>query len=142
MKTFPKKYTAKLSKKDKKKQLTQLKRLKKAYSKGTYLDRPTLKSYKKKESGWTGRFHKLYPNAKSIKQISKVVKIPEKALKKVIKKGKGAYYSSGSRPNQTASSWGKARMYAYILGSPTRKVDHHITEKYNVKFKYRPNYYP
>ena len=60
MKTFPKKYTAKLSKKDKKKQLTQLKRLKKAYSKGTYLDRPTLKSYKKKESGWTGRFHKLF----------------------------------------------------------------------------------
>ena len=63
-------------------------------------------------------------------------------MKEVIKKGKGAYYSSGSRPNQTASSWGKARMYAYILGSPTRKVDHHITEKYNVKFKHKPNYFP
>ena len=141
MGSFPKKYTAKLSRKDKKKQLSQLKRLKKAYSQGKYLDRPKLKSYKKKESGWTAKFHKLYPEAKSIKQISKAVKIPEKALKEVIKKGKGAYYSSGSRPNQTASSWGKARMYAYILGSPTRKVDHHITEKYNVKFKHKPNYF-
>ena len=142
MGSFPKKYTAKLSRKDKKKQLSQLKRLKKAYSQGKYLDRPKLKSYKKKESGWTAKFHKLYPEAKSIKQISKAVSIPEKALKEVIKKGKGAYYSSGSRPNQTASSWGKARMYAYILGSPTRKVDHHITEKYNVKFKHKPKYFP
>ena len=53
----------------------------------------------------------------------------------------GAYYSSGSRPNQTAESWGKARMYAYIFGSPTRKVDYHITEKYKVKFKFKPKYY-
>jgi len=142
MGSFPKKYTAKLSRKDKKKQLSQLKRLKKAYSQDKYLNRPKLKSYKKKESGWTAKFHKLYPEAKSIKQISKAVKIPEKALKEVIKKGKGAYYSSGSRPNQTASSWGKARMYAYILGSPTRKYDHHITEKYNVKFKHKPKYFP
>lgn len=139
---FPKKYTARLSRKDKKKQLTQLRKLKRAYSKGKYLNRPKLKSYKKKESGWTTKFHKLYPEAKSIKQVAKAVKIPEKALREVIKKGKGAYYSSGSRPNQTASSWGKARMYAYILGSPTRKFDHHITEKYNVKFIHKPNFYP
>ena len=56
------------------------------------------------------------------------------ALKEVVKKGMGAYYSSGSRPNQTAESWGKARMYSYIMGGPTRKVDNHITEKYKVKF--------
>ena len=68
---FPKKYTSRLSRKDKKKQLSQLKRLKKAYSKGKYLNRPKLKSYKKKESGWTAKFHKLYPKAKTIKQISK-----------------------------------------------------------------------
>ena len=51
MKSFPKKYTARLSRKDKKKQVSQLKRLKKAYSKGKYLDRPKLKSYKKKKIG-------------------------------------------------------------------------------------------
>ena len=83
---FPKQYTARLSRKDKKKQLTALKKLKKAYSKGKYLNRPKLKSYKKKKSGWTAKFHKLHPEAKTIKQISKAVKIPEKALKEVIKK--------------------------------------------------------
>jgi hypothetical protein len=137
-----KKYTAKLSRKDKKTQIKALAKLKKAYATGKYIDRPKLNSYKKKVSSWTTKFHKLYPKAKSIKQISNAVKIPEQALNDVIKKGKGAYYSSGSRPNQTASSWGKARMYAYILGSPTRRVDHHITEKYNVKFINKPNYYP
>ena len=139
---YPKQYTAKLSRKDKQTQLKALGKLKKAYSKGKYLDRPKLKSYKNKESGWTAKFHKLYPEAKSIKQVAKAVNIPEKALREVIKKGRGAYYSSGSRPNQTASSWGKARMYAYILGSPTRRVDHHITEKYKVKFIHKPNFYP
>ena len=56
------------------------------------------------------------------------------ALKAVKKKGMGAYYSSGSRPNQTAESWGKARMYSYILGGPTRKIDKHITDEYKVTF--------
>ena len=70
---------------------------------------------------------------KTYKEIEKATGIPAKALRKVVKKGKGAYYSSGSRPNQTATSWGKARMYSYIMGGPTRRVDQHITDKYNVK---------
>lgn len=138
---LPKKYTAKLSKKDKKKQLRSLKRSIKSYRKKQYYTRPKLKSFKERKSNWTQKFHKLYPNAKTLKQIEKQTGIPKKALMAVKKKGMGAYYSSGSRPNQTPESWGKARMYAYILGSPTRKVDHHITEKYKVKFKHKSNYY-
>ena len=91
---------------------------------------------KEKKSSWTQKFHKLHPQAKTLKQISDVTGIPKPALSAVKRKGMGAYYSSGSRPNQTAESWGLARMYSYILGGPTRKIDHHITEKYNVKFKY------
>ena len=139
---IPKRYTAKLSRKDKKKQLRSLRKSKRDYNRGKYYIRPKLKSFKSKTSSWTEKFHKMYPNAKSLTQISKAVHIPKPALQAVINKGKGAYYSSGSRPNQTPSSWGKARMYAYILGSPTRRIDHHITEKYNVKFKHRPNYFP
>ena len=75
-----------MSRKDKQTQLNRLGKLKKAYSKGKYLDRPKLKSYKNKESGWTAKFHKLYPEAKSIKQVAKAVNIPEKALREVIKK--------------------------------------------------------
>lgn len=132
--TLPKHYTSGLSNKDKKKQIKTLKKSKKAYKKGKYVSRPKLKSFKSKKSSWTQKFHKKYPDVKSIKQISDATGIPKKALSQVKRKGMGAYYSSGSRPNQTAESWGMGRMYSYILGGPTRRVDKHITDKYNVKF--------
>ena len=132
--TIPKQYSSGLSKKDKKKQLKSLKKSQRSYKKGKYVSRPKLKSFKEKKSSWTQKFHKLHPEAKTLKQISDVTGIPKPALSAVKRKGMGAYYSSGSRPNQTAESWGLARMYSYILGGPTRRVDHHITEKYNVKF--------
>jgi hypothetical protein len=127
---IPKKYTQKLSRKDKKKQIQNIKTAKKAYKNKKYIDRPKLKSYKNKKSSWTQQFHKKYPGTTSIKEISRKTKIPEGELRAVLRKGRGAYYSSGSRPNQTAESWGRARMYSYILGGPTRKYDKDITEKY------------
>tara|TARA_B100000941_G_C28153955_1_gene373943 strand:- start:26 stop:439 length:414 start_codon:yes stop_codon:yes gene_type:complete len=134
---IPKKYTANLSRKDKKKQIRSLRKAQRSYrkKKKEYIDRPKLKSYRSKKSSWVKKFEKKYgKDVKSLKQISKATGIPVKALQKVIKKGKGAYYSSGSRPNQTASSWGKARMYSFIMGGPARKVDMHIAEEFNVKF--------
>ena len=135
-KNLPKHYTARLSKKDKKKQIKSIQRSSKAYQKGKYINRPKLKSYKHKKSSWVTKFEKKYgKDVKTYKEIEKATGIPSKALQKVVKKGKGAYYSSGSRPNQTATSWGKARMYSYIMGGPTRRIDQHITDKYKVKFK-------
>ena len=144
--SIPKHYVSGLSPKDKKKQIRSLRKSRKKYrsktrSKKKYYTRPKLKSFKNKKSRWTLKFQKLHPDAKTMKQISKVTGIDIRALREVKKKGMGAYYSSGSRPNQTSESWGVARMYAYIMGSPTRKVDFHITEKYNVKFKVKPTYY-
>ena len=132
--TLPPQYIRGLSKKDKQKQLKSIRKAKRSYKRGKYVSRPKLKSFKEKKSSWTQKFHKLHPNSKTLKQISDVTGIPKGALSAVKRKGMGAYYSSGSRPNQTAESWGLARMYSYILGGPTRKIDHHITEKYNVKF--------
>ena len=133
---IPKKYSNKLSRKDKKKQLRSIRNARRSYRKGIYVDRPKLKSYRSKKSSWVTKFEKKYgDNIKTYKEIEKATGIPKKALMAVVRKGKGAYYSSGSRPNQTATSWGKARMYSYIMGGPTRKIDKHITDKYNVKFK-------
>lgn len=134
---IPKKYTANLSRKDKKKQMRSIKKAQRSYrkKKKEYIDRPKLKSYRSKKSSWVKKFEKKYgKDVKSLKQISKATGIPVKALQKVIKKGKGAYYSSGSRPNQTASSWGEARMYSFIMGGPARKVDMHIAREFNIKF--------
>ena len=45
------------------------------------------------------------------------------------KKGEGAYYSSGSRPNQTAKSWGLARLASSITSGKSAAVDYDIIEK-------------
>ena len=50
-------------------------------------------------------------------------------LKKIVKKGQGAYYSSGSRPNQTAQSWGLARLASAITAGKAAAVDYNILEK-------------
>jgi hypothetical protein len=98
-------------------------------------------SFKSKESSWTTKFNKKYgteldqmKGGRSKKNISKVTGIPFKAINEVFKKGEGAYYSAGSRPNQTPQSWAYARVYSYILGGNARKIDADITKKYNVKF--------
>ena len=98
-------------------------------------------SFKSKESSWTQKFNKKYgeeidkmKGGRSKKNIAKVTGIPFKAINEVFKKGEGAFFSSGSRPNQSPQSWAYARVYSYILGGNARKVDKAITEKYNVKF--------
>jgi hypothetical protein len=40
-----------------------------------------------------------------------------------MKKGQGAYFSSGSRPNQTGHSWGVARLASAITGGKASQVD-------------------
>tara|TARA_Y100001938_G_C8019082_1_gene394236 strand:- start:650 stop:1123 length:474 start_codon:yes stop_codon:yes gene_type:complete len=105
-------------------------------------DRPKTK-VKKRKSSYTIDFNEKYgeevdklKGKRSRKNISKVVGIPVKALNEVYKKGEGAYYSSGSRPNQTPQSWARGRMYAYIMGGKkVRKADESITKKYKVKFR-------
>jgi hypothetical protein len=51
------------------------------------------------------------------------------ALKKIVNKGEGAYYSSGSRPNQTARSWGLARLASSITAGKAAVVDYNIIDK-------------
>ena len=60
------------------------------------------------------------------KSLSKKTGCSLKALKHIYKKGQGAYYSSGSRPNQTADSWAYARVASSITGGKSSKVDYHI----------------
>ena len=100
-------------------------------------------SARKRKSSATIEFNKKYGDrfktmkgGKSVQNISKVVGLPYKALKEVFERGEGAYYSSGSRPNQTASSWAYGRLYSYIMNmGKVREIDKSITKKYNVDFK-------
>ena len=51
------------------------------------------------------------------------------ALNEIVKKGEGAYYSSGSRPNQTPQSWGLARLASAITAGKAAAVDYNIISK-------------
>ena len=130
-KMVPKNYVEGLKGADRRKQI-------KSIFEGTY--RPDTK-FKSKESSWTKKFNTKYgkeidkmKGGRSKANIAKVSGIPVKAINEVFKKGEGAYYSAGSRPNQSPQSWAYARVYSYILGGGARKVDSAITKKYNVKF--------
>ena len=129
----PIKYVPKrLTRKDKKKARRELKKSRKAYKKGKYYTRKKVKSFKSKKSNHVINAMKIY----KVKSVSASPKLAKKSgcsvtgLKKLVSKGAGAYYSSGSRPNQTAISWGRARMASAITGGKAAAVDFKILEKY------------
>ena len=129
-KNIPKKYTNKLSNKDKKKQVKNIERSKKSYKRGVYVDRPKLKSFKNKKSQWTLKFENKYNHKITDQNFIHNNIISKKGQNLILKKGRGAYYSSGSRPNQTSSSWAYARLASVIVGGPARKVDKNIWLEY------------
>jgi hypothetical protein len=101
-----------LSKNDKQKQMEMLLKSKKMYKNQKYYTRKNVSSYKSKKSNHVVNACKIY----GIKNISPTAELAMKTgcslstLHKIVKKGEGAYYSSGSRPNQTPQSWGLSRL--------------------------------
>ena len=63
------------------------------------------------------------------KELEKKTGCSEEGLEKILSKGRGAYYSSGSRPNQTATSWGIARMASDITAGKAAAVDFNILDE-------------
>lgn len=123
---IPKKYTAKLSRRDRVKQKKNLIKSRKMYKKGVYIDRPKLKSYPKKRSAHIVKFEKKYNHKITDKDFIDKNILSTKGQNKILKKGRGAYYSSGSRPNQSSNSWAYARLASVITGGKARKVDNKI----------------
>ena len=128
-----------LSEADKKKQKKQLEKSKQDYKKGKYTERKNLKSFKekpssfvqqvKKKTGLPMNFDKL---ADKLTRTDKRENQLLKGFEEIYDKGKGAYYSSGSRPNQTPESWGKARVASVLVGGKSRNIDKAIVKKYNI----------
>ena len=119
------------TKKDKKKQVNMLIKSKKLYKQKKYYTRKPLLSYKNKKSNHIQNARKIYnitnitPNAElALKTGCKL-----SSLKQIVKKGEGAYYSSGSRPNQTPQSWGLARLASSITSGKSAAIDYDIIKK-------------
>jgi len=121
----------KLSKKDRKTQSKMLQKSIKMYKKGQYYTRRKLKSYPHKKSQHISNAEKIYkiPNLAINSELVKKTGCSAEALEHIVKKGEGAYFSSGSRPNQTAQSWGIARLASSITGGKAAAVDFNILEE-------------
>jgi len=119
-----------LSKSQKKIAKRELRKSRKAYKKKKYYTRKKVKGYKSKRTSWESRVKKVYnipdKTKLNLSLLSRKSKCSKKSLNQIIKKGMGAYYSSGSRPNQTPHSWGYARLYSSLAGGPASKVDMHV----------------
>lgn len=132
MTSVPIKYVPKkLSRKDKKKVKKMLKKSRRLYKKGKYYTRKKVKSFKSKVSPHILKARKIYKveNVKPSVELVKRSGCSLKGLNQLVKKGQGAYYSSGSRPNQTGHSWGYARMASSITGGKAAAVDFHILKQ-------------
>ena len=98
------------------------------YRKGKYYQRPKVKSFKSKPSSHVKRARIEYKVDSIIpsKRLANRTGCSVDALEKIVSKGRGAYYSTGSRPNQTAESWGIARLASSITGGNSSVIDYHI----------------
>jgi len=129
---IPQRYVPRfLTRKDKRKQKKQLKKSRENYKRGKYYTRKKVKSFKSKTSPHILKARKMYKieNIKPTQALAKASNCSLKGLKQIVKKGQGAYFSSGSRPNQTGHSWGYARMASAITGGKSAAVDFRIIEK-------------
>lgn len=120
-----------LTRKDKSKQIRMLMRSRRLYKNNKYYTRKQIPSYKSKTSNHIVDARRIYKisNVEPNKELATKTGCTLSALHKIVSKGEGAYFSSGSRPNQTAQSWGIARLASSITGGKSAAVDYNIIEK-------------
>ena len=129
---FPTRYLPKqLTKRDQQRQLHMLVQSRKQYTKHKYYTRKRVGSYKSKKSSHVANARKIYgiENIAPSRELAIKTGCSLSALQQIIKKGEGAYYSSGSRPNQTPQSWGLARLASALTAGKAAAVDYDILEK-------------
>jgi hypothetical protein len=120
-----------LTRKDKKSQLKMLIKSRSLYKKGKFFTRNKVSSFRTKKSPHILKAMKVYKVDKigATNKLANETGCSKSSLEKIINKGEGAYYSSGSRPNQTAQSWGIARLASSITSGKAAVVDYNILEK-------------
>ena len=129
---YPVRYVPRsLSKNDETKQLNMIAKSKRLYKQGRFFTRKQLSSYKHRKSNHLSNARKIYgvDNISPNSELAKKTGCSLSALKQIVKKGEGAYYSSGSRPNQTPQSWGLARLASSLTAGKAAAIDYDIIDK-------------
>jgi hypothetical protein len=127
LKYLPKQLTAK----DKRLQKRMLLKSRRLYKQGRYYTRKRIQSYPTKESPHIQKARRLYGIETLVpsKALATATGCSLKAQKAIVRKGEGAYFSSGSRPSQTGQSWGYARLASALTGGKAAAVDYAILEE-------------
>jgi hypothetical protein len=68
----------------------------------------------KKKSGYTAEWNRLYPDAKSLEERSKVTGVPVKYLDNVFRRGSAAW-RTGHRPGMSQEAWAYPRVSSFLL---------------------------
>jgi hypothetical protein len=104
---------------------------KKLYKKNKYYTRKKVSSFKSKKSKHISNAQKIYDiqNITPSAELARKTGCTIKTLNQIVKKGEGAYYSSGSRPNQSPQSWGLARLASSLTSGKAAAVDYDIIDK-------------
>jgi len=119
-----------LSTKDRDKQRRGIQRSRRLYRQGIYVPRPHV-TFHSIPSKHVVKAKALYgvDHIGPTRALAKASGCPVSVLKDIVRKGEGAYYSGGSRPNQTAQSWAMARLASALTGGKSAKVDFHLLKK-------------
>jgi hypothetical protein len=72
----------------------------------------------RRKSSYTAQWDRLFPDAKSLEERSKVTGVPKSYLQQVYNRGMAAW-RTGHRPGQTPQSWSYPRVSSYLLCGKT-----------------------
>lgn len=86
-----------------------------------YVGFATDKGVKTKTSGYTRKFRKLFPNARTLKQKAAATGVPVKYLQKSYDRGMAAW-RTGHRPGATQQQWGYARVHSLLTCGKTYRT--------------------
>ena len=119
-----------LTRRDRKLQTQRILKSRRNYRRHRFEVRKPVASFHSRPSRHVRNAMKLYSvdSVRPTRELSTKTGCSIATLKKIINKGEGAYYSSGSRPNQTAESWGLARLASAITGGNASLVDKHLIQ--------------
>ena len=109
-----------------------LRKSRKLYKQGKYFQRPKVKTFKSRKSNHLNHVRKIYGVEKigATKELASKTQCNIEGLEEILSKGRGAYYSSGSRPNQTADSWAVARLASALTGGNASAYDFHVLKEH------------
>lgn len=114
------------------KQRRGIQRSRRLYRQGIYVPRPSV-AFRSIPSRHIAKAKLMYgvDHIGPTQALAKASGCPLSVLEAIVRKGEGAYYSGGSRPNQTAQSWAMARLASALTGGKSAKVDFHLLKKCN-----------